>query len=77
MALIKKLTKHGNSYSLTIDRTLMELLDIDTETPLEISTSDGQSLTITPIREELQQDFVKKKLKEFNRKYGRALKRLA
>ncbi|MBK8793302.1 MAG: AbrB/MazE/SpoVT family DNA-binding domain-containing protein [Holophaga sp.] len=43
----KTLSKHGNSYALVLEKSLMELLHITPETPLEIST-DGQSLTIVP-----------------------------
>ena len=77
MALIKKLTKHGNSYSLIIDKALIDLLDIDPETPLEISTTDGQSLVVTPIKDEIFEEAIQKKLKLFKKKYGNALKRLA
>lgn len=77
MALIKKLSKQGNSYSLIIDKALIELLDIDIETPLQLSTKDGVSLVITPIRDELMEKSVQQKLKHFKKKYGKALKRLA
>lgn len=77
MALIKKLSKQGNSYSLIIDKALIELLDIDAETPLQLSTKDGVSLIVTPIRDELVEKSVQQKLKHFKKKYGRALKRLA
>ncbi len=43
----KTLSRHGNSYALVLERSLMELLHITPETPLEIQT-DGKSLTITP-----------------------------
>ena len=45
----KKLTRHGNSYALIIDRPLMELLGLDPDTEVEIST-DGHSLLIRPVR---------------------------
>jgi hypothetical protein len=38
--MIKKQTKYGNSMALVIDRPILELLRIDVETPLDIST-DG------------------------------------
>jgi antitoxin MazE len=44
--MVKTLVKHGNSYALVIDRPIMELLHITADTPLEISTEDGKSLTI-------------------------------
>ncbi len=43
----KTLSKHGNSYALVLEKSLLELLHITPETPLEIST-DGKSLTIVP-----------------------------
>ena len=45
--MVKRLTKHGNSMALVIDRPILELLNIDSETPLEIST-DGKQLIIAP-----------------------------
>ena len=38
--MIKKLTKHGNSMALVIERSVLDLLKIDTDTPVEVST-DG------------------------------------
>ena len=38
VTMIKKLTRHGNSLALVIDRLILELLRIDTDTPLDIST---------------------------------------
>jgi len=45
----KNLTRNGNSYALTIDRPLMELLSMNSDTPVEIRT-DGQSFLVTPVR---------------------------
>lgn len=45
----KNLTRNGNSYALTLDKPLMELLNMTAETPVEIRT-DGQSLLMTPVR---------------------------
>ena len=47
--MVKKLTKHGNSFALVIDRPILELLNIDIDTPLEIST-DGKTLTVSPAK---------------------------
>ena len=47
--MIKKLTAIGNSLGLIIERPILELLDIDRETPLEIRT-DGEALIIRPQR---------------------------
>lgn len=46
--MVKNLVKHGNSYALVIDRPVMDLLGITPDTPLEVTTTDGRSLTIAP-----------------------------
>jgi antitoxin MazE len=74
--MLKTLTRHGNSLALVIDRPVLDLLKIDAETPLDIST-DGQVLVITPVRDEQRQRKFRKALESVNRRYGRALKRLA
>jgi hypothetical protein len=38
--MVEKLTKHVNSLALVIDRPILDLLKIDPDTPLDIST-DG------------------------------------
>ena len=72
----KKLTKHGNSLALVIDKGVLELLNIDEQTPLEIST-DGTLLLISPVRDEKRRRQFHQALEKANVKYGRALKRLA
>jgi len=74
--MIKKLTKHGNSYALVIDKPILELLKIEPETPLEITT-DGRMLVISPARGSERRAKFQAALHETNRRYGRALKRLA
>ena len=74
--MIKKLTKHGNSLAVVIDRAVLDLLKIDADTPLEIST-DGQVLVISPVRDNTHRDKFQKALESVNKKYGSALKRLA
>lgn len=48
--MVKKLTRHGNSLALVIDKPILELLKISADTPLDIST-DGRRLIIAPSRE--------------------------
>jgi len=47
--MLKKPTKHGNSLALVIDRSILDLLKIDAETLLEIST-DGKQLIVAPAK---------------------------
>ena len=74
--MLKKLTQHGNSLALVIDKGVLELLNIDDSTPLEIST-DGTLLLISPVRDEKRRRQFHEALEKANAKYGRALKRLA
>jgi len=74
--MLKKLTKHGNSLALVIDKGILELLNIDDQTPLEIST-DGTLLLISPVRDEKRRQQFQEALLQANNKYGRVLKRLA
>ena len=74
MSITKRLTKHGNSYALVIERAILELLDIDDKTLLQISTPDGETIVVTPVRNKKQ---ISDSIKKVNKKYGRTLKRLA
>jgi antitoxin component of MazEF toxin-antitoxin module len=74
--MIKRLTKHGNSLALVIDRPVLDLLEIDSNTPLSVTT-DGKCLIITPVRDEKRRKMFREALAEGNRKYGKAFKRLA
>ena len=74
--MLKKLTRHGNSLALVLDKGIIELLNIDSETPLEIST-DGSLLLITPVRDEKRRRQFKDALEKTNARYGGTLKRLA
>ncbi|MCC6811843.1 MAG: AbrB/MazE/SpoVT family DNA-binding domain-containing protein [Deltaproteobacteria bacterium] len=74
--MIKKLTKHGNSLALVLDRPILELLKIDPDTPLEVST-DGERLTIAPLRDDARRKRFEEALATTNNKFGRTLKKLA
>ena len=74
--MLKKLTKHGNSWALVIDKPVLELLKIDPESPLEVRT-DGQTLIVSqPVSAERTARFQAARAKVI-RRYGKALKRLA
>lgn len=46
--MIKNLSQIGNSLGLVIERPILELLKIDRNTPLEVTT-DGKGLYIRPV----------------------------
>ncbi len=72
----KKLTKHGNSFALVIDKPILELLRATPETAFNIVT-DGNSLLLTPIRNVDEEKKFQEALKMTHKRFGRALKKLA
>ncbi|MGH7200797.1 MAG: AbrB/MazE/SpoVT family DNA-binding domain-containing protein [Planctomycetaceae bacterium] len=74
--MLRKLSKHGDDLALVIDRPVLELLGIDEETSLSIST-DGRTLIIAPVQDESRQERFRTALEATNRQFGNALKRLA
>jgi antitoxin component of MazEF toxin-antitoxin module len=74
--MIKKMVSHGNSAALIIDKPILELLNIDMDTLLEIST-DGKNLIISPVKDKNREKKFRAALEKVNRKHGRTLKRLA
>jgi antitoxin component of MazEF toxin-antitoxin module len=72
----KRLTRSGNSLALVIDRPLLELLEIDAETELELST-DGDVLIVTPVREEGRKRETADLVAEAHEQYGGVFRRLA
>lgn len=77
--MVKTLVKHGNSYALVIDKPILELLNIKPDTPLEVSTTDGKTLTITPtgIDGVDRAQALETSLANINTRYRRTLQRLA
>jgi antitoxin component of MazEF toxin-antitoxin module len=74
--MIKKLAKHGNSLALVIEKGVLDILNIDDKTPLNIST-DGKVLIISPVRDETRRKEFEEALEKTNRKFSRALRNLA
>jgi len=74
--LKKRLTKHGNSLALVIDKPILELLGIDERTELSVST-DGRSLVVSPSAPAADDAKFERALAHVNRRYAKPLKRLA
>jgi antitoxin component of MazEF toxin-antitoxin module len=74
--MVKTMIQHGNSSALVIDKPIMELLDIEQNTPLEIVT-DGKNIIISPVREADRLDRLSSSLDKINAKHSRTLKKLA
>jgi len=74
--MIKKLTKHGNSLALVIEKGILDLLDINADTPISMTT-DGKHLVIAKASDEKLQKRLEAVLAKGNKKYARMFKRLA
>lgn len=75
--MIKTLQRHGNSLALVIDKTILDLLKVDQNTPLEIELSQNPlGLKITPLQG-IEDETLDHILDKGNKKYGRMLKKLA
>ena len=74
----KKLTKHGNSLALVIDKPLLRLLSITEKTDLEISIENG-ALIIRPAEMQATRRTheIKKIAQEIMEEYGDVFKKLA
>ena len=65
----KKLIKIGNSYGLTIEKPILELLKITPKTELEVMT-DGQRLIIEPAHK------FKEAVKNISQKFSKTFEKL-
>jgi antitoxin component of MazEF toxin-antitoxin module len=74
--MVKKLTKHGNSLALVIDRPILDLLKIDSETPLDITT-DGKQLIVAPAKPSARRAKFEAAQEFAHKRYEKAFKRLA
>jgi antitoxin component of MazEF toxin-antitoxin module len=76
VSMLKTLTKHGNSLALVIEKPVLDLLGADADTPFEVTT-DGEALVLTPVRDAARREAFRTALEQTNRRYARALKKLA
>jgi antitoxin component of MazEF toxin-antitoxin module len=74
--VVKKLTKHGNSLALVIDRPILDLLKIDPDTALDVST-DGKQLIISPVKYSARRKKFDAAQEWAHKRYGKAFRKLA
>ena len=76
--MIKKLVRHGNSRALIIDKPILEIIGADEDTSFTITT-DGRSLTITPVKSEEEERRIafEYAAEEALKRYGDTLRRLS
>ncbi len=66
----------GLIHSIIIDKPIMELLNIDSDTQLEIAT-DGQNIIISPVHDSNKMKKLEKALVNINKKHESTLRKLA
>lgn len=74
--MVKKLTAHGNSAALVIDKPIMELLRITMDTPLEITT-DGKNLIISPVADAAREKRFRAAFSRVSTKHRKTFSKLA
>ena len=74
--MIKKLTKHGNSAALVIDKPILSLLGATADTSFNMIT-DGDSLILTPIRDEEREKRLDEAFEENVKRYKKTFETLA
>jgi antitoxin component of MazEF toxin-antitoxin module len=73
--MTKKLIRHGNSAALVLDKALLDLLKVQMDTPLEVTT-DGKNIIISPQVNERAEATLLQALERINLKHGAVLSRL-
>lgn len=74
--MVKKLIKHGNSAALILDKALLEILHVNMDTSLEITT-DGQNIIISPTTDENNESDLLSALDRVNKAHSKTLAKLA
>ena len=76
--MVKKLTKHGNSLAVLLDKPILEMLNINEKTPLKIRT-DGINIIIEPVHElpAMHDKNIEALYEELSQKYDAVLKKLS
>ena len=73
---VKRLTRQGNSAALIVDRAIMDLMDIDSDTPLKL-TVEGRRLIVEPLGEKERADKFKRVMEKTGQKNAELFRRLA
>jgi len=74
--MTKKLVKHGNSAALILDKPILDILNVEMDTPLEITT-DGKNIIISPVITEHDESDLLAALEKINKNHHKTLEKLA
>ncbi len=73
--MTKKLIRHGNSAALVLDKALLDLLKVEMDTPLQVTT-DGRNIIISPQSKANAESTLLEALERINKKHGSVLSKL-
>ena len=73
--MTKKLIRHGNSAALILDKALLDLLKVEMDTPLEVTT-DGRNIIVSPQVNERAEATLLQSLERINQKHRSVLAKL-
>ena len=73
--MTKKLNRHGNSAALVLDKALLDLLKVEMDTPLQVTT-DGRNIIISPQSKANAEASLLEALEKINKKHGSVLAKL-
>ena len=76
-AMVKSITRIGNSQGLIFDAALLELAGLKAGDQVNVTVHDGGSITLTPVRPAIAADEARKAAKTLIRRNQRLFKRLA
>jgi len=74
--MTKRLVQHGNSAALVLEKPLLQLLNIDLTTDLEIIT-DGKNLIVSPASSQASEGDLLASLEKINKLHSATLEKLA
>ena len=74
--MIKTLRRQGNGQALPVDKSTMEAMGIDLDTPLEVTVT-ANTMVVTPVFAGLSKEDLDKSLQKMRKRYGNTLKELA
>ncbi|HZO89565.1 MAG TPA: hypothetical protein VFB38_14655 [Chthonomonadaceae bacterium] len=74
--MTRLLQRHGNSYALVFDKTMLEALNMTPETPVQV-TLHGNALIITPVNVGVSQEELDATIARLRPRYKKMLENLA
>lgn len=74
--MIKNLTTIGNSLGIIIDKSVLDLLGIQKDTPIEITT-DGRRLILEPVEKQARRERLSNAIDRVTKNHAKTVEKLA